>query len=231
LRRVLAWGVHVFTACGAVLGAWALLAVDAGRWRTSLLLLFAALIVDSADGALARAAGVSRVLPHFDGRRLDDIVDYLNYVVVPTVFLVAAGYLPHWGWAAAPILASAYGFGHGDAKTADDFFLGFPSYWNVVAFYAWALDVPPWFCTAAVLLLSVGVFVPFKYVYPSRLRRLRGTTLAIGAVASAVAVGLLLDPERGRSLHLAWVSTIFPIWYLGLSLWLGGLHRRPPPPA
>ena len=225
MQRILAWGVHLFTASGAVLGAWALLAIDRGEWHTALLLMFAALLVDSADGVLARTVGVSRVLPHFDGRRLDDMVDYLNYVVVPAVFLVAAGYLPHWGWAAVPILASAYGFGQSEAKTADDFFLGFPSYWNVVAFYAWALDVAPWFCTLAVVILAVGVFVPIKYVYPSRLRRWRGTTLALGGVAGAATLALLLDPERGRALHLAWLTTLFPIWYLLLSFHLGGLRR------
>ena len=71
----------------------------------------------TADGALARKVGVSRVLPGFDGRRLDDLVDFLNYVIVPAVFLVATGLLPHWAWAAAPVLASAYGFSHVQAKT------------------------------------------------------------------------------------------------------------------
>jgi len=227
LERILAWAVHVFTALGAVLGAWALLAIDRGEWRGALLLLFAALLVDSADGALARAARVSQVLPNFDGRRLDDMVDYLNYVVVPAVFLVAAGYLPHWGWAAVPILASAYGFGHAEAKTDDHFFLGFPSYWNVVAFYAWALDVPPWFCTLAVVVLAIGVFVPFKYIYPSHLTRLRGTTVAIGAVSSVGSITLLIDPALGRSLYLDYVSMLFPAWYLLLSFALGGLQRSP----
>ena len=227
MERILAWGVHLFTAFGAVLGAWALLAIDRGEWRSALLLLFAALLVDSADGALARAARVSELLPSFDGRRLDDMVDYLNYVVVPVVFLVAAGYLPHWGWAAVPILASAYGFGHTHAKTADHFFLGFPSYWNVVAFYAWALDVPAWFCTLAVVILAIGVFVPLKYIYPSQLTRLRGTTIAVGAVASVAGISLLIDPERGRALRLDYVSMLFPAWYLLLSFWLGGWQRSP----
>jgi phosphatidylcholine synthase len=93
------------------------------------------------------------VLPGIDGRRLDDMVDYLNYVIVPVVFLVAAGYLTP-AVAAAPILASAYGFSQQDAKTEDDFFLGFPSYWNIVALYIWLLDVSQLVATAVVLGLS-----------------------------------------------------------------------------
>jgi phosphatidylcholine synthase len=225
LRRILAWGVHLFTAVGAVLGAWALLAVDAAQWRTALLLLFAAFLVDCFDGMLARAVGVAEVLPDFDGRRLDDMVDYLNYVVVPAVFLVAGGWLPHWGWAAPPILASAYGFSQREAKTSDDFFLGFPSYWNVVAFYAWAWQTPAWVCTTAVVILSVGVFVPFKYLYPSRMQGWRKTMVVLASVSAGSAIALLVDPDWARARQLHWLSFVFPAWYLAFSFWMGGLHR------
>jgi phosphatidylcholine synthase len=105
--------------------------------------MLAALAINSVDGTLARAFGVAEVLPGIDGRRLDDLVDYLNYVIVPAVFMVSSDALPGWGWAALPVLASAYGFSQREAKTDDDFFLGFPSYWNVVAIYLWQLDLSP----------------------------------------------------------------------------------------
>ena len=38
-----------------------------------------------------------------------------------------------------PLLASAYGFSQVNAKTPDGFFLGFPSYWNIIAFYLYVL--------------------------------------------------------------------------------------------
>jgi phosphatidylcholine synthase len=208
-----------------VIGAWALLAIYTQHWRAALLLMLAAFAIDSVDGILARSVGVSRALPDFDGRRLDDMVDYLNYVIVPVVFLVAAGYLPHWGWAAPPILASAYGFAQAEAKTPDDFFLGFPSYWNVVALYAWLLDVSPAFCTALVCVLAALVFVPFKYVYPSRLRVWRRTTAVLMLLAGAAVATALALPERGRALRLPEISLVFPAWYLLLSARLGGLRR------
>ena len=43
------------------------------------------------------------------------------------------------GWLLAPLLASAYGFCRKQAKTDDGYFLGFPSYWNIVAFYCYFL--------------------------------------------------------------------------------------------
>ena len=39
-----------------------------------------------------------------------------------------------------PLLASGYGFSQVNVKTADGFFLGFPSYWNIVAYYLYVLQ-------------------------------------------------------------------------------------------
>jgi phosphatidylcholine synthase len=222
----LAWGVHAFTASGGVVGVAALLATGAGDLRAAALLMLVALAIDSVDGTLARAARVTEVLPGIDGRRLDDIVDYLNYVIVPAVFLVQAGSLLHWGFAAAPVLASAYGFAQTDAKTEDHFFLGFPSYWNIVALYLWALGVSPGIGTLLVVALAAAVFVPIKYVYPSRMETL-GRTTAAGACLWVAALGAALlfegAPWHGTLLE---ASLVFPAYYLAVSFWLGGRHRR-----
>jgi phosphatidylcholine synthase len=225
-RLGLAWGVHAFTASGAVVGTVALLAVAAGNFPQAAILMLVALAIDSVDGTLARAVKVGEVLPGIDGRRLDDIVDFLNYVIVPVVFLVAGGYLTPLWWAALPILASAYGFSQQDAKTEDDFFLGFPSYWNVVALYAWLLDTTPLTTTLFVVLFTVAVFVPLKYVYPSKMPVLRRTTNVLGGlwvVALALAV---VAPDLGRRLFLPQITLAFPAWYLLLSFRYGGLARK-----
>jgi phosphatidylcholine synthase len=200
------------------------MAIARGAWGTCSLLMLAALLIDSVDGTLARRAEVSRVLPDFDGRRLDDMVDYLNYVIVPVVFLLALGALPHWTLAAPPILASAYGFSQKDAKTEDDFFLGWPSYWNVVAVYVWLLGVTPALATVVVMLCALAVFVPLKYVYPSKLRVARGATLIGACVWGALLVASITAPERARPLHLAAISLFFPAYYVALSAWLGRWH-------
>jgi phosphatidylcholine synthase len=224
-RLWLAWGVHLFTASGALVGALALLAVHRRDLRAAALLMLLAMAIDSLDGTLARKIGVERLLPGFDGRRLDDIVDYLNYVVVPCVFMVAGGILPHWTWAAPPILASAYGFAQVDAKTEDDFFLGFPSYWNVIAIYAWLLEIPPKLSAAIVAGFSLLVFVPLKYVYPSKLRAWKRTTYALTAASAAAVVWALLDRESPHASRAVGISLVFPAWYVILSLRLGGLRR------
>ena len=125
------------------------------------------------DRRRAGAAGRRRprTAPAIDGARLDDIVDYVTYVLVPGVLVWRLDLLPP---AAAPwvvgatLVASALGFARRDAKTDDHLFTGFPSYWNVVAVYLIALRPPPPVAAAILLLLAVLVFVPIRYVYPSR---------------------------------------------------------------
>src|ERR671939_1902663 len=143
--RLRAVAVHLYTASGAVLALLILVAAFQGAAVRALWLMLASLIIDSTDGLLARRLRVSEALPFFDGALLDNIVDYMTYVFAPMVLLWSGGYLPAGTsgvvFAALPILASSYQFCRVDAKTDDHFFLGFPSYWNVVAFYAVVLDL------------------------------------------------------------------------------------------
>lgn len=231
LRWTLAWGVHALTASGAVIGAAALLAIAWNDLPRAAALMLIAFGIDSVDGTLARAVRVRDVLPHVDGRRLDDMVDYLNYVIVPCVFMVWAGSLVSWHVAALPILASAYGFSNADAKTEDDFFLGFPSYWNFVAIYLWLFQVSPLPGTLLVGLLAALVFVPFKYLYPSKMPVFRRSTNVVGFVWCWALGACVLWPDRIGSFPLKEITLLYPAWYFGLSFWLGGLHRRTEPRA
>jgi phosphatidylcholine synthase len=224
-RVLLAWTIHLITASGAVLGVLALLAISQGDFARAALFMLAALAIDSVDGTLARRFRVAEVLPDVDGRRLDDLVDYLNYVIVPAVFMVASGALPGWGWGALPVLASAYGFSQREAKTDDDFFLGFPSYWNVVAIYLWQLELPPALSVALVAALSLAVFVPLKYVYPSRTHALWRTTYAGATLWLLGLSAVILWPRPLREIRLVEISLLFPAYYIAISIWLGGWHR------
>ncbi|MBW2316947.1 MAG: CDP-alcohol phosphatidyltransferase family protein [Deltaproteobacteria bacterium] len=212
-----AWSVHLFTATGAVVGTMALLAIFAGDYHRAALLMLVALAIDSVDGTLARRARVSEVIPGFDGRRLDDMVDFFNYVLVPMVFVVTAGLVGSWVWIVPPILASAYGFSQSNAKTEDDFFLGFPSYWNVVALYLWIFEVAAWTGAAVLLALAIAVFVPLKYVYPSKAPRLRRTTNTLGTIWVIVFAVAVAFREATASFHLAELLDLGPNW----SVWLG----------
>lgn len=224
-----AWGVHFYTASGAVLGLLALDAIARHGYGAAFLWMAVATAIDCTDGTLARRARVKEVLPNFDGGRLDDIVDYLNYVIVPMVLAYAAGLLPSGPSrliiAALPLLASGYGFCQVDAKTADHFFKGFPSYWNVVVFYLYALHGPVWLNAALLVFLSLMVFVPIRYLYPSRMPTARHRTYVLGGIWAALVV-ILLSQFPAPSRPLAIISLFFPAYYIGMSL---HLHFTAPP--
>ena len=166
---------------------------------SAIYLMLIAFVIDAVDGTLARSVRVTEHVPEIDGRRLDDIVDYLTYVIVPVFFLWAGGFWLHPGWLVAPVLASAIGFARVDAKTADNFFLGFPSYWNILAIYLWLFDVGPVFSTLWIAGLSIAVFVPLKYLYPSKLepRSLR-RALAAGGLLWCLALAAAPASTTGR---------------------------------
>jgi len=227
-NRFRSWSVHLFTASGAVLGFFALISIATGNLGNATLLMLASLFIDGIDGTLARAARVSEHVPQIDGRRLDDIVDYFNFAIVPAVFMWGAGSVTHPFWLAAPIVASAYGFSREDAKTEDDFFLGFPSYWNILAIYLWFFSVGPVGGTIWVVVLSIAVFVPIKYLYPSKVQPMSlRIWLGVGAVIWAAAlVACVRWPATAASVSLLEVSLLYPAWYMWLSFTRGGLVRN-----
>ncbi len=220
---VAAWGVHFYTACGAVIGFLGLEATARGNYGLAFTWMALATFIDSTDGTLARRARVKQVLPQFDGALLDNIVDYLTYVVLPIVLAYLAGLVPTGLGGlfvcALPLLASGYQFCQVDAKTDDNFFKGFPSYWNIVVFYLYVLRTPTWFNVSALIAFAILVFVPIRYLYPSRNPIARKTTYVLGVIWALCAVALLLQFPT-PSLVLGWISMFFPIYYVGLSLLL-----------
>jgi phosphatidylcholine synthase len=222
------WLAHLYTASGAVFAFLAARAVIEFDYRAAFFWLGVQILVDATDGVLARALRVSERLPWFNGAKLDDIIDYLTYVFVPALFVWRAILVPErWTiWVAgAMLLSSAYGFNREDAKTTDHYFKGFPSYWNIVVFYLLVLRWAPEINAAILLGLAVLVFVPMKYVYPSRMPVLRWQTNALGALWG-VLVGVMLWQYPAISRPVLLASLAFPIYYFGLSIALQLKPRR-----
>jgi len=218
-----AWFVHLYTASSAVLALLATRAVFDYRVRDAFLWLAAALVIDASDGVLARAARVSERLPWFNGAKLDDIVDYLTYVFVPAllvwrVLLVAEAWVVPV--AGAMLLSSAYGFNRDDAKTSDHFFTGFPSYWNLVVFYMYVMRTPQTLNAMVLLALAIMVFVPIRFVYPSRTPKWRAVTVTLGLLWG-IALLMVVWQLPAVSPLLLWGSLVFPAYYVILSLAVG----------
>jgi phosphatidylcholine synthase len=220
-RKLFAWLVHLYTAMGLVCAAGIAVLIVRGddlSFRRAFVLMMVATAIDATDGWFARREHVKDVLPQFDGRALDDLIDFHTYTSLPLLLLWRAGTLPDGlAWLLIlPLLASAYGFSQTNAKTDDGFFLGFPSYWNIVAFYVYVLNPPVWVSVTLILTCTVLTFVPTPYLYATR-----GGPFAafinVGAVLWFVVIGLVLRAPAGASTWLAVASLMYPLTYLALS--------------
>jgi phosphatidylcholine synthase len=220
-QKLFAWLVHFYTALGLLCAAgMAVLIVrgDGAAFRIVFFLMMVATAIDATDGWLARKARVKDVLPGFDGRALDDLIDFHTYTSLPLLLLWRADILPgHLAWLLLlPLLSSAYGFSQVHAKTPDGFFLGFPSYWNIVAFYVYVLHPQAWVSVTLIVTLVVLTFIPTPYIYATRggpFARL----INIGAALWFVLLGLVLLGVGGDPRTLAIVSLVYPVTYLALS--------------
>ncbi len=226
--RLAGAAVHLYTASGSVLGLLIVLAAFEGDVAAALWLGLATLFIDGTDGMLARRFDVKERLPWFDGALLDNIVDYLTYVFAPVVLLLQTGHLPDGTAgtvvAVLPLIASSYQFCRVDAKTDDHFFLGFPSYWNVVAFYAIAMDLTPAVVSAVIVVCSALVLVPVGYIYPSRMTVLRTPTLVLSALWLALYAVIVAQLPSPEPLVIA-ASLAYIAYYCGLSLVLESRRR------
>lgn len=215
--RVLAWCVHLFTALGLVAaGGMAGLIVAGGdtAFRGAFALMLVATLIDALDGTLARLARVGKVLPEFDGRRLDDIIDFQTYTSLPLLLMWRAGLIAG-PWLILPLLASAYGFCRVQAKTDDGYFLGFPSYWNIVAFYAYFLATPRPALAAIMATLAILTFVPSRYLYPTQRGGLNRLTCLLAAPWTAMLVAVCAGYREWTA-----PSLYFPAFYMGASWWV-----------
>lgn len=172
-HTLLAWLVHLFTGSGAFIGLWSLVKIHEQHYTQALWLMAITVIIDALDGTFARLVHVKSVLPKIDGTLLDNMVDFLNYVITPSFFLLIKPDMlpPNLAlWIVfAVTTTSAYQFCQSDAKTPDHFFKGFPCYWNITVFYMFLFNTSMWLNTGILAFFCVLIFVPIKYVYPSRL--------------------------------------------------------------
>ena len=183
--------VHLFTAFGIVCALFAVLAMRNGSWELLFVWLGVAFFIDGVDGVFARIIGVAERLPRFSGDRLDLIIDYVTYVFVPALALVAAGFLPGFiglTLAALILLSSLYHFSDLESKADDLSFVGFPAIWNVVAFYIFAFSMPVSLAMCVVTICIVMTFLPMRWVHPFRVETLRPVTIAATLAWAAAAV-------------------------------------------
>ncbi len=211
--------IYVYTASTVILQ---LLSVDLllrDELSLALFVLLMAVAIDATDGFLARRYRVKEIVPEFDGRRLDDIVDYISYVFLPVIFMIKAGMLPEPAvlFGSLPPPASAFGFSRRrQARRRRLLPRGSPSYWNVVVAYLYMFGLPVWINTAIIVFLSIMVLVPTRYIYITRFHS-HPRLHFLGALicGAALLAALLIDGPLRKPLLI--FSVIYPIYYTILS--------------
>lgn len=185
-----AYSVHLLTASGAVFAMLALLSAVAWEWPIMFLWLLAAFAVDGIDGPLARRFDVWQYAGRIDGALLDLIVDFLTYVFIPAFALFQSELVPGlWGWAAlvAIIFFSGLYFAGDWMKTEDKSFLGFPGCWNMVVLVFFAVTPPVWVMVLVIAVLTPAMFLPLKFIHPTRTKRWRLVTLPVAIAWTVLA--------------------------------------------
>jgi len=212
--KIAAWAVHGFTASGAVLGFLAIISIFNNDQTSSFLLLGLALLVDGLDGTIARKVGVSDKAPNIDGSTLDNVIDYLNYVIIPSLMIYWFQMVPN-GWEiiipASIFAVSLYTFANINMKTEDYYFSGFPALWNIVVLYFYILNTNHYINLIVIIFLSILTFIPIKFVHPLRVKKLRNITIFCTIIWSATTLKLVTTfPE----INLFNEKIVLTIWII-----------------
>jgi len=224
LPRLRGYAVHVLTASGVVfafLAAAELMATTPDPRRVFVWLLAAA-VIDAVDGPLARLWQVKQWAPAVDGRVIDDVLDYLTFAFIPLMLIWRMDWLPQgYGWTVVVAMgASLLSFANRQAKDeAAGFFRGFPSYWNLYAFYAGLFSTlwSPWLSAITFWGFTVLTVAPIRVIYPNLAPRpWRGPVLVGTAVWLVVLCAMLPSYPRLPG-WLVLLTLGHPVAYFALS--------------
>ena len=219
--KLRAWFVHFYTSLGLIAGLLAMRAIIEGNVKQVFLFLALALWLDASDGPMARRWDTKQWASKIDGRRLDDIIDYLNYTFIPVFFAYYFELVIGWGLGilGLVLLSSAYGFCGLEAKTEEHYFTGFPSYWNLLIFYLYLLGAPPWVNALILVIFAALVWIPVKYVTYHTKHPLFNLTWGLMVLWFLSLIAIMFTFEKVPPL-LLWGSLSFPFYYLLLSFYL-----------
>jgi phosphatidylcholine synthase len=225
--RLRAWGVHFYTSLGLAAALFALISIFSGNPQTFFILQGIALFIDSTDGFFARRWNVKHWAPELDGRKLDDITDYLNYTFLPVAFAYKFGLITD-AWIAVLVvvlITSVYGFCQSGAKTSDGYFTGFPNFWNIVVFYLYFFNLPVPVNAVIMVAFSAFIFLPIKFLsYSSPI--LRGSSYILSFLYIII-LGIIVVNIYNLDIRLLWLSLIGPVYYLASALYIQFSRQSP----
>jgi phosphatidylcholine synthase len=182
------------------------------------LLLVVQMIIDATDGMIARRIGVSKVLPQFDGAEMDNVIDIFTYAWIPVFIIYQLDILPTLWLLLVPVIASLYAYGQVNMKSDDAFFIGFPTYWNIIALYLYLMRPSPEATTVLIVVPGILSFIPTRYLYPSKNTIFWKTTWSLGTFWFLLVTWILLKDTIDQRLVL--LSLVFPAYYMIMSFYV-----------
>ena len=191
INKVRASLVHFLTGSGIIFSFLALVSVIEGYKLQTFMFLSVALIIDIIDGTLARKYKIDVIFPNIDGKTLDTIIDYINYILIPCIMLYKFNYLPQNFSLIIPIVIlciSLYSYINIKLIDASFSYLGFPSIWNIILLYLEILSFNKWINLLIIIFFVFLKFVPFKVLHPMRFPKLKKTniTLLFGTIFTSL---------------------------------------------
>lgn len=231
----LGWVVHLLTASGVLFGLFSIIAIANGAFNLALTIITITIIIDAVDGPLARTLNIKSNIPSFDGTLLDNIVDFITWVLIPCFFLIQTdmlgGRIESFIGASAILLSSSYQFCCTDVKAFSSTFKRWPSAWSIVVILLFV-----WHMSAVTNAFVIGVFVvlsiiPIYYIHPFQKNRILKNTFIVQSLklATIAFIGSMLwsikvYPVEIRSLTI--MQQIALIGYFAISLYQTGLLIR-----
>ena len=188
--------MHLLTASGSFLAFLSLVAASEERWTAMFWWLGLALFVDGIDGPIARKLQVKEILPTWSGEQLDNIIDYVTYVLIPAFALYQFGLMGEglsFLSGAIIVVSSAIYYADMGMKTAENFFKGFPVVWNMIVFALFVIEPGEWISFGVVVVAGILTFTPIHFLHPVRVKRLR--PLNLGITLAWCALGMLALAE------------------------------------
>jgi phosphatidylcholine synthase len=217
--EIRAFSVHMLTASGSFLAFLGVVAAGERRFVDMFWWLGLALLVDGIDGPIARKVRVKEVLPNWSGDTLDNIIDYVTYVLLPAFALYQSGMIGEpWSFVAAGLIvvSSAIYYADMGMKTDEYFFSGFPVVWNMVIFTLFVIDASATTALIVVLLSVFLTFLPIHFLHPVRVKRLRPLNLAVFFLWCAFAgYALLLHFETPTWVVAGTIGTGIYLYVIG----------------
>lgn len=219
-----AFSVHILTASGSFLALLSVIAAAEHRFVDMFWWLGLALLVDGIDGPIARKVKVKEVLPNWSGDTLDNIIDYVTYVLVPAFALYESGMLgAPWSFIASGLIvvSSAIYYADMGMKTDEYFFSGFPVVWNMIILTLFVIDAGP--VTTAILVFGsvLLTFLPVHFLHPVRVQRLRPLNLGICLLWCALGgYSLLLHFETPLWVMVSFIASGLYLYFIGAVLQL-----------